>query len=48
VKAMSGVAEFARDRHFEPQISAGKLNNATVPTKPADVLTRIHQRSSQP
>jgi hypothetical protein len=30
-EAISGVADFAHDRHLWPQISAGKLNNVTMP-----------------
>jgi len=39
-EAISGVADFAHDRHLWPQISAGKLNNVTMPAlgfEPADV-----------
>jgi hypothetical protein len=30
-EAISGVADFAHDRHLWPQISAGKRNNVTMP-----------------
>src|SRR6476661_6760331 len=31
-EAISSVADFAHDRHLWPQISAGKLNNVTMPS----------------
>src|SRR6476661_7351029 len=30
-EAIPGVADFAHERHLWPQISAGKLNNVTMP-----------------
>jgi hypothetical protein len=35
-EAISGVADFAHDRHLWPQISAGKLNNVTMPSAEFD------------
>lgn len=34
-EAISGVADFAHDRHLWPQISAGKPNNVTMPRRAA-------------